>query len=150
MSALISPEPTLVVPTASLIHPVSRLPIVEHVIRNSHDATPLGKKAAIWLYRQSLELTRRVCLSVTKRETVDFQEIQDSVHDMNSSCGTTRLNSLKVLKESTFRFSHHGGCYINGLFGGFGGITIWLSTKYYDHDAEKLAPDMPAILAIEL
>ena len=125
---------------------------LELVVARSVDATELGKKAVIWLLRQSHDVSRNVVATFSAQQGA--KQIADSVHDMLSSGGSTHLGERIALMGVRFWISSHGGSFpitdelrskIEGVY------TIWVSSRSrYDHDAEILQVDMNAIQAVSL
>lgn len=125
--------------------------VLERLIATSPNASIFAKKCIIWLLRLSDRLTKGVCVSIRGELG---QEVARSAHDMQSANGQTHLSKILKSMGSRLLLSHHYGRYAENIFvaGGRGmdGGTIWFSERVYDHQAERIEPDMVTIEAIDL
>ncbi len=126
---------------------------LERTIMRSNDASEFGKKAIIWLLRQSEHLTKPVAACFTEIVFGEdkCKEIQSAAHDMGSSRGTTHIEDFFLALGTPMYLGHHIGVFTQGSDEILdGGCTIWFSVVYYDREALFLRPpSIERIMKIE-
>jgi hypothetical protein len=122
---------------------------LKYLILKSQSSGPETKKVCFALIDASEGLTKPVCF------TGYSEDITYGVHDMSSSLRNTHLGALMKLIGTNFEFSDH-----DGYFSKTGEFltkihpeekrtrTIWLSSKPYDREAEKVTVEQ--VEAVEL
>jgi hypothetical protein len=119
---------------------------LEEYIALSPDGTDFGRKAMIWLLRQSENLTKSVAASFPEQELGSLaSEVELTEHNMGSAGGKTHLSRFMRGMGTHVGFSGHYGCLVIGkmpdpLDFKFPGVTIWISHLFYDRDAH-IIPD---------
>jgi hypothetical protein len=122
---------------------------LEYLIAKSRDASPLAKKTAIWLLRQSEGLTKAVAVSFQDRDGA--RDVLNGFHDMVSCNSTTHLNQIMHVTGTAFIFSHHSGFRSAACIKvTTTGSTIWLAERHYDRGAKMLILNLGNINVVDL
>ncbi|PIT92489.1 MAG: hypothetical protein COU08_02155 [Candidatus Harrisonbacteria bacterium CG10_big_fil_rev_8_21_14_0_10_42_17] len=84
---------------------------LELIIARSRDAKLFAKRVIVWLLRQTKQCTRPVGLSLLSGECGEqrVRDVQDGVHDMLSSHGSTHLTRILEGMKTPMRLGHCQG-----------------------------------------
>lgn len=121
---------------------------LKNLIRISPDMTTRAKKLLIWLIGKSENLTKSICVSIPRSDKKQpslenlATEAGYGIHDATSINGKTQLNCILKAMGSRFRFRSH-------VMAQYSGYYIWLSSEYYDTQAEKITLNLDEIDSIQ-
>ena len=145
-----------------------QMAVLEKVIWDSRDVVDTVRPLLVWMLRQTDNLTRRVALTLWEQESPDDmlrransdnpkeltppQVFQGSVHNINSSAGSTHIHRVLEALGTEMFFSHSTGGYCcdgqqHRYMNTAPGCTVWIASDHYDHSAQLLNPPSTEVLS---
>ncbi len=118
---------------------------LEYLIAVSRGVTGFARRVVIWVLRQTNNLTEPVTLSIPEEFLGEpAGQVQDAVHSMCSSGGTTHLTYVFGIAGTEMRLQHHCGRFVDGgFYPHVEGRTIWCAYEDYSRTARLLTPPTP-------